>query len=150
VGEVLSLDDWQVLSNEKGVCEMAEQKLYLWAVAFGFIAECCSIAIAYRIHRGVKGLDIGVGELLQRSALVALFFTLIGTGGWLLSTELGLSFNGYALTGILLAPILANIINWVFGLDNFPAAFGIYILRAIPLVVLFFLATAVATRFAAN
>jgi hypothetical protein len=129
---------------------MPEQKLYLWAVAFGFVAECCSIAIAYRIHRGVKGLDIGFSELLQRSAIVAFFFTLIGTGGWFLSVELRLSFNGYALAGLLLAPVLVNIINWIFGLDDIPAAFGIYILRVIPLIGLFFLATGIAARFAAN
>lgn len=93
---------------------------------------CC--AVAYRIQRGARGLDIEFGELLLRSFYAGCSFTAAGWIGVFLCRQLDITAPGYLLASAVFLPVGAQVINWVFNLDDWPAGLGIYLLRAIPLL----------------
>jgi hypothetical protein len=111
-------------------------KFLLIAVAAWAVETVCC-AVAYRIHRGQKGLGITVRELWQKAIVVGLIFAAVGMAGLLIGTEYDLGNRKWLMVYVQLAmiPIGAQIINWIYGLDDWTAGVGVYFLRIIPGIV---------------
>jgi hypothetical protein len=109
--------------------------LLVWVVGaiVGCLIDTFCCAVAYRISRGYRGLDIGLGELLWRSAVGALGLTVLGCAVcspiWLFGREL----EEYLLLGGIVNWLIgAQILNWSYGLDDWLAGSGIFFLRIVP------------------
>lgn len=104
--------------------------LLLWTIE----TLCC--AIAYRIHRGQKGLGIPVGEWLRKSVIASLVFAAVGTVALALASayDPGGHSSAIAVAYVAFIPFGAQVINWMFELDDWAAGVGIYFLRVLPAI----------------
>jgi hypothetical protein len=100
------------------------------------VVDTLCLAIGYRIHRGCKGLDLGLGELLRQSAIASVCAAVIGAavGG----TAAVFHFRGDEVLAVslLLFPVYAQVVNLAFRLDDWPAALGICVCKLVPLAAL--------------
>jgi hypothetical protein len=72
---------------------------------------------------------MGFLEFLRRSALAAIGLTILMPVIWVIEEGLmGKSFEIATLVAVLLLPLGAQFLNWVYGLDEWTSGFGVFIL----------------------
>src|SRR4051794_9712690 len=112
--------------------------LYLAAVVVLVPLETVVCMVAYRIQRGDKGLDISFGQLTVLSAIAAILLILIN-----LPLAIAMPFvpRDYSLVVgggavLVLGMLRAQVLNWVYGLENWLVGLSILVLRIIPYTML--------------
>jgi hypothetical protein len=109
-----------------------------WVIlaAAAWVADVLACAAAYWINRGQRGMDLEWLELLWRSAFAAFLLTVVGALVWVPIWMFYPTFGTVFLGSFIVVPIAAQVLNWVYGMDDWLEGLSVCLLRIVPFLVL--------------